>query len=103
MISILILAILLVFIAATLLYQSKVVYDKKICDLENHISIANTRNKIQHSVNIDLERAQLRYQQLNNKINGELDFWKKRRTMLPKVSKNTRKKKIRGKKQKGRK
>jgi hypothetical protein len=100
MIPILVLSIILVFIAATLLYQAKVVLDSKISVLENQISVSNTKSQIQSSVNNDLERAQLRFQQLSNKLNIELEFWMKRRTTLPKVQKNTRKMKIRGKKRK---
>jgi hypothetical protein len=91
MISILVLSIILVLISALFLYQTENVFIKKCDELDSKI-------QIQTSVNYDLEKAQLRFQQLSNKLDGELAFWKKRRTMLPKVSKNIRKKKIRGNK-----
>jgi Tfp pilus assembly protein PilV len=96
MITILLLSIILVAIAAVLLYQSKKTLDYQIEELDKKLMLQTSANK-------DLERAQLRYQQLNYKLNGELEFWKKRRTMLPKAPKNTRIKKIRGKKRNGRK
>jgi hypothetical protein len=96
MISILVLAIIVVLIAALLLYQTEKVFIKKCDELDMKI-------QVQTSTNNDLEKAHLRFQQLSNKLDGELEFWKKRRTTLPKVPKNTRKEKIRGKKRKGRK
>jgi hypothetical protein len=93
MISILLLSIILVSIAAVLLYQSKKTLDYQIEEFDN-------KNKLQTSVINDLDKAQLRFQQMSNKLEGELEFWKKRRTMLPKVPKNSRKEKIRGKKRK---
>jgi hypothetical protein len=91
MISILILEIIVVLIAALLLYQTENVFIKKCDELDMKL-------QVQTSTNNDLEKAQLRFQQLSNKLDGELEFWKKRRSMLPKVPKNTRKKKIRGNK-----
>jgi hypothetical protein len=91
MISILILATILVAIAALLLYRSEKTLNYRIEELDQ-------KYKIQTSAINDLVHAQLRFQQLSNKLNGELEFWNKRRTMLPKVPKNTRKKKIRGNK-----
>jgi hypothetical protein len=94
MISILLLSIILVTIAALLLYQSKKTLDYQIEEMDK-------KYKFQTSAINDLDKAQLRYQQLSNKIEGELSFWKKRRSMLPKAPKNTRKQMIRGKKRKG--
>jgi predicted Holliday junction resolvase-like endonuclease len=96
MISILVLSIIVVLIAALLLYRSEKTLNYQIEELDK-------KYKFQTSAINDLDKAQLRYQQLSKKIEGELDFWKKRRTMLPKVPKNTRKEKIRGKRRKGRK
>jgi hypothetical protein len=96
MLSILVLAIIVVLIAALLLYQTEKVFIKKSDELDLKL-------QVQTSTNNDLEKAHLRFQQLSNKLDGELEFWKKRRTMLPKVLKNTRKEKIRGKRRKGRK
>jgi hypothetical protein len=39
----------------------------------------------------------------NNQLNNELEYWQKRRFILPGKRKNTRLKKIRGKRRKGRK
>jgi hypothetical protein len=91
MISILILATILIAIAALLLYRSEKTLNYRIEELDQ-------KYKIQTSAINDLDHARLRFQQLSNKLNSELEFWKKRRTMLPKVPKNTRKKKIRGNK-----
>jgi hypothetical protein len=92
---ILILAVLLI-IAVLFIYHSGKFFDQKIRELDKKFLI-------QTSVNNDLERAQLRFQQLSINLEGELHFWKKRRTSIPKVVKNTRKKKVRGKGRKGRK
>jgi predicted Holliday junction resolvase-like endonuclease len=91
---ILLLAFLLI-IAVLFIYHSGKVFDQKIQKLDK-------KYDLQTSAINDLDLAQLRYQQISNKLNSELEFWKKRRTMLPKVPKNTRKEKIRGKKRKGR-
>jgi hypothetical protein len=103
MISILLLSIILVVIAAVLLYQAKKALDYTVAVLENKSASLDTKNQICLSAYNDLEQAQFRFQQLNNKLSNELEFWKKRRTMLPKVPKNTRKEKVRGKRRKGRK
>jgi hypothetical protein len=92
---ILLLAFLLI-IAVLFIYHSGKVFDQKIQKLD-------MKYDLQTSAINDLDQAQLRYQQLSNKIDGELEFWKKRRTTLPMVPKNTRKKKLRGKSRKGRK
>jgi predicted Holliday junction resolvase-like endonuclease len=87
---------ILLIIAVLFIYYSGKLFDQKIHELDR-------KYELQTSAINDLDKAQLRYQQLSNKIEGELAFWKKRRTMLPKVPKNTRKQKIREKKRKGRK
>jgi predicted Holliday junction resolvase-like endonuclease len=92
---IILLSILLI-IAVLFIYYSGKIFDQKIKELDK-------KHQLQTSAINDLDQAQLRFQQLSNKIDGELEFWKKRRTMLPKVLKNTRKEKIRGKRRKGRK
>jgi hypothetical protein len=94
MISILILATILAGIAALLLFRAEQVVNQKIEKLDK-------KYDLQTSAINDLDKAQLRFQQLSNKLDGELQFWKKRKTMLPKVQKNTRKKKVRGKKRNG--
>jgi predicted Holliday junction resolvase-like endonuclease len=91
---ILLLAFLLI-IAVLFIYHSGKIFDQKIQKLDKKYDLQTS------SIN-DLDQAQLRFQQLSNKLDSELQFWKKRRTMLPKVPKNTRKEKIRGKKRKGR-
>jgi hypothetical protein len=91
---ILLLAFLLI-IAVLFIYHSGKLFDKKIQKLDKMY-------ELQTSAINDLDHAQLRFQQLSNKLDGELEFWKKRRTMLPKVPKKTRKEKVRGKKRKGR-
>jgi hypothetical protein len=91
----LILATILI-IAVLFIYQSRKIFDQKIKELDK-------KHQLHTSAINDLDLAQLRYQQLSHKIDNELEFWKKRRTMLPAVIKNTRLKKIRGKKRKGRK
>jgi hypothetical protein len=96
MISILLLSIILVAIAAVLLYRSEITLNYQIEELDKKLMLQTSANK-------DLDLAQLRFQQLSNKLDGELEFWKKRRTMLPKAPKNTRKKKFRGKRGNGRK
>jgi hypothetical protein len=85
---------ILLIIAVLFIYYSGKLFDQKIQQLDK-------KDKLHTSAFNDLDKAQLRYQQLSNKLNSELEFWKKRRTMLPKVPKNTRKEKIRGKKRKG--
>jgi hypothetical protein len=80
---------ILLIIAVLFIYYSGKLFDQKIQQLD-------MKYDLQTSVINDLDQAQLRFQQLSNKIDGELEFWKKRRTMLPKVPKNTRKKKNRG-------
>jgi septation ring formation regulator EzrA len=92
---ILVLATILIT-AVLFIYQSRKIFDQKINELDK-------KNQLQTSAINDLDLAQLRYQQLSNKIDNELEFWKKRRTTLSKVPKNTRKKKLRGKSRKGRK
>jgi septation ring formation regulator EzrA len=92
---IILLSILLI-IAVLFIYYSGKIFDQKIKELDK-------KHQLQTSAINDLDLAQLRFQQLSNKIDAELEFWKKRRTMLPKVPKNTRIKKIRGEKRKGRK
>jgi hypothetical protein len=92
---ILILATILV-IAVLFIYHSWKIFDQKINALDK-------KYQLQTSAINDLDKAQFRFQQLSNKLDGELQFWMKRRTTLPKVQKNTRKIKIRGKKRKGRK
>jgi hypothetical protein len=87
---IVILATILI-IAVLFIYHSSKIFDQKIHALER-------KYQLQTSAINDLDLAQLRFQQLSNKLDGELEFWKKRRTMLPKVPKNTRKKKNRGNK-----
>jgi predicted Holliday junction resolvase-like endonuclease len=87
---IILLSILLI-IAVLFIYYSGKIFDQKIQKLDK-------KYDLQTSAINDLDQAQLRFQQLSNKLDSELDFWKKRRTMLPKVSRNTRKKKIRGNK-----
>jgi predicted Holliday junction resolvase-like endonuclease len=91
---IILLSIILI-IAVLFIYYSGKIFDQKIQKLDK-------KYDLQTSAINDLDQAQLRYQQLSNKIYNELEFWKKRRTMLPKVPKYTRKQKIRGKKRKGR-
>jgi predicted Holliday junction resolvase-like endonuclease len=86
----------ILIIAVLFIYQSGRIFDQKIKNLDKKYQLHTS------AIN-DLDQAQLRYQQLSNKLDGEMQFWKKRRTMLPKVPKNTRKEKIRGKKRKGRK
>jgi predicted PurR-regulated permease PerM len=80
---------ILLIIAVLFIYYSGKLFDQKIQQLDK-------KYDLQTSVINDLDHAQLRFQQLSNKLDGELEFWKKRRTMLPKVPKDTRKKKIRG-------
>jgi hypothetical protein len=92
---ILILATILV-IAVLFINHSWKIFDQKINALDK-------KYQLQTSVINDLDKAQFRFQQLSNKLDGEMQFWMKRRTTLPKVQKNTRKIKIRGKKRKGRK
>jgi hypothetical protein len=92
---ILILATILV-IAVLFIYHSWKIFDQKI-------NVLDKKYQLQTSAINDLDKAQFRFQQLSNKLDGELQFWMKRRTTLPKVQKNTRKMKIRGKKRKGRK
>jgi hypothetical protein len=92
---ILILATILV-IAVLFIYHSWKIFDQKI-------NVLDKKYQLQTSAINDLDKAQFRFQQLSNKLDGELQFWMKRRTTLPKVQKNTRKIKIRGKKRKGRK
>jgi predicted Holliday junction resolvase-like endonuclease len=89
---IILLSILLI-IAVLFIYYSGKIFDQKIQKLDK-------KYDLQTSAINDLDQAQLRFQQLSNKLDSEFEFWKKRRTMLPKVPKNTRKKKIRGNKQK---
>jgi predicted Holliday junction resolvase-like endonuclease len=86
----------IVIIAVLFIYQSGRIFDQKIKHLDK-------KYQLQTSAITDLDQVQLRYQQLSNKIDNELEFWKKRRTTLPKVPKNTRKKKLRGKSKKCRK
>jgi hypothetical protein len=86
----------ILIIAVLFIYQSGRIFDQKIKNLDEKYQLHTS------AIN-DLDQAQLRYQQLSNKLDGEMQFWKKRRTMLPTVIKNTRIKKIRGKKRKGRK
>jgi hypothetical protein len=81
----------LLIIAVLFIYHSGKNFDQKIQKLDK-------KNDLQTSAINDLDHAQLRFQQLSNKLDSELEFWKKRRTMLPKVPKNTRKKKNRGNK-----
>jgi hypothetical protein len=88
---IILLSILLI-IAVLFIYYSGKLFDQKIQQLDK-------KKELQTSAINDLDQAQLRFQQLSTKLDGELEFWKKRRTMLPKVPKNTRKKKNRGNKQ----
>jgi hypothetical protein len=92
---ILILATTLI-IAFLFIYQSGRIFDQKIKELDK-------KDQMQTSAINDLDQAQLRFQQLSNKIDNELEFWEKRRTTLPKIPKNTRKKKLRGKSKKCRK
>jgi hypothetical protein len=96
MISILVLAIILVTVAALFLFRSERTLNFQIEEWDNKI-------KLQTSAINDLDKAQLRFQQMSNKLDSELKFWKMRRTMLTKLPKNTRKKKVRGKKRKVRK
>jgi predicted Holliday junction resolvase-like endonuclease len=86
---------ILLIIAVLFIYYSGKLFDQKIQQLDK-------KDELHTSAINDLDQAQLRFQQLSNKLDSELEFWKKRRTMLPKVPKNTRKEKIRGKKRKGR-
>jgi CHASE3 domain sensor protein len=90
MISILVLATILLVLVAVIFFQSE-------SNMNNMIQEMDKKYQLQTSAINDLDKAQLRFQQLNYKLNGELEFWKKRRTALPKEIKNTRKKKIRGK------
>jgi uncharacterized protein HemX len=127
---ILILAAILI-IAVLFIYQSRNIFDQKIKELDkkhqlqtsaindldqaqlhyqqlsnnfdHQIKELDKKRQLQTSAINDLDLAQLRYQQLSNKIENELEFWEKRRTILPKVPKNTRKKKLRGKSKKCRK
>jgi hypothetical protein len=87
---------ILLIIAVLFIYYSGKLFDQKIHQLDK-------KYDLQTSAINDLDQAQLRFQQLSNKIDGELEFWKKRRTTLQRVPKNTRKKKLRGKSRKGRK
>jgi predicted PurR-regulated permease PerM len=96
MIMILILATILLVIVAVIFFQSESNVNKMIQEMDK-------KYQLQTSAINDLDKAQLRFQRLSNKLDGELDFWMKRRTMLPVVPKNTRIKKIRGKRRKGRK
>jgi hypothetical protein len=82
---------ILLIIAVLFIYYSGKLFDQKIQQLDK-------KDELHTSAITNLDQAQLRFQQLSNKLDGELEFWKKRRTMLPKVPKNTRKKKIRGNK-----
>jgi predicted Holliday junction resolvase-like endonuclease len=84
---IVILATILI-IAVLFIYHSSKIFDQKIQQLDK-------KYDLQTSAINDLDHAHLRFQQLSNKLDSELEFWKKRRTMLPKVPKNTRKKKNR--------
>jgi hypothetical protein len=81
---------ILLIIAVLFIYYSGKLFDLKIQQLDK-------KKELHTSAINDLDRAQLHFQLLSNKLDGELEFWKKRRTMLPKVPKNIRKKKIRGK------
>jgi poly-D-alanine transfer protein DltD len=90
MISILVLATILLVIVAVIFFQSESNVNKMIQEMDK-------KYQLQTSAINDLDKAQLRFQQLSNKLNIELEFWMKRRTTLPKVQKNTRKKKVRGK------
>jgi hypothetical protein len=92
---ILVLATILI-IAVLFIYQSGRIFDQKIKNLDKKYQLHTS------AINA-LDQAQLRYQQLSKKTDIELEFWKKRKTMLPKVPKNTRKKKMRGKSKKCRK
>jgi hypothetical protein len=96
MISILVLATILLVIVAVIFFQSDSNVNKMIQEMDKKYQLRTS------AIN-DLDKAQLRFQQLSNKLDNELDFWKKRRTTLPKVQKNTRKMKIHGKKRKSRK
>jgi hypothetical protein len=82
---------ILLITAVLFIYYSGKLFDQKIQQLDK-------KYDLQTSAINDLDQAQLRFQQLSNKLDSELQFWKKRRSMLPKVPKNTRKKKIRGNK-----
>jgi predicted PurR-regulated permease PerM len=96
MIPFLVLATILLVLVAVIFFQSESNVNKMIQEMDK-------KYQLETSAINDLDKAQLRFQQLSNQLDSELDFWKKRRTMLPIVPKNTRKMKIRGKKRKGQK
>jgi hypothetical protein len=94
MITILILSIILVTVAAVLLFQARNLFDQKAKEME-------LANKLHSAVRYDLEGAHLEYRLLNSKLSNELKYWKFRRKIFEDPS-TLRKKKIRGKKRKGR-
>jgi hypothetical protein len=102
MISILLLSIILVAIAAVLLYQARTVLDYKIAALENKLASVDSKNQIVISAYEDLDKANLHYQLLNKKLSNELQLWKYRRKLLDNFPVSYRKKKVRGKRRKGR-
>lgn len=99
---ILYLSIILAIITATFYTLKAAKYSNLVKGMILKLSMVESKNILEAQILEELHNAHLESKSINRKLKGELEYWKLRRKLMEKVQPSSfRKKKIRGKRRKG--